>query len=194
MSVCCIGPICVPYSALWPLLVFLAKYLWERFGSLLRRLVGLEKKKAAPAAGCASCNNEAAKEVAAVESMADWKARVGKTTAGAGAGRPLVVDFSAPWCKPCKKIAPLFSQLAQEYAAAADFASCDIDAQADVATDANVLAVPTFQVYVDGIARGQLQGADDGKLRSLLEAHLGPAPETTTTTHGTEDTCQKKTV
>lgn len=163
MPVCCIGPVCVPYTAIWPLLVFALKYLWDRFGSMIRRVLGLEPKAAA-AADVATLPEAVA--VPYVVSMEDWKRRLSKSQ------RPLIVDFTATWCKPCKKIAPLFGQLAAQYGDSADFVKVDIDDQADLATEANVMAVPTFQVYVDGLAKDQLQGANQADLCRLVRTHV----------------------
>eukprot|EP00634_Sargassococcus_sp_CCMP2135_P007687 CAMPEP_0198645806 /NCGR_PEP_ID=MMETSP1467-20131203/1437_1 /TAXON_ID=1462469 /ORGANISM="unid. sp., Strain CCMP2135" /LENGTH=168 /DNA_ID=CAMNT_0044381303 /DNA_START=37 /DNA_END=543 /DNA_ORIENTATION=+ len=159
MALCCLGPVCVPYTAIWPLLVFLAKYIWDHFGSLIRRVLGFEAKQQEEA------TKIAAPDVPSVESAEAWKKLMATT------GRPVVVDFGAEWCKPCKKIAPFFCQLAAECGDGATFAKVDIDDQAEIATEANVLAVPTFQVFVNGMPVDQLQGADTAALRALVEKH-----------------------
>eukprot|EP00632_Arachnochrysis_sp_CCMP2950_P009319 CAMPEP_0185703862 /NCGR_PEP_ID=MMETSP1164-20130828/15607_1 /TAXON_ID=1104430 /ORGANISM="Chrysoreinhardia sp, Strain CCMP2950" /LENGTH=175 /DNA_ID=CAMNT_0028371179 /DNA_START=1 /DNA_END=531 /DNA_ORIENTATION=+ len=169
MSLCCIGGVCVPYTALWPLVVFAVKFLWEKFGYLVRRLLGFRADPAGtalpPKDGACAC---APVDVPAATSAADFAARVAATAAG----RPLIVDFSATWCRPCKKIAPVFDALAAEHAAVADFLKVDIDELDDVATAENVMVVPTFHVYVDKLAAAQLTGSDEGKLRALVAKHV----------------------
>ena len=56
----------------------------------------------------------------------------------------MVFKFTAVWFKPCKEIAPLFSQLSEK--CTATFIEIDIDKTKDVVVDANAVAVPTFQV------------------------------------------------
>jgi thioredoxin 1 len=63
---------------------------------------------------------------------------------------PVIVDFTAVWCGPCKMLAPLVEQLAQEWAGKARFYKLDVDVDADLAVQYQVLGVPALLMFVKG--------------------------------------------
>ncbi len=67
-----------------------------------------------------------------------------------GASTPVVVDFWAEWCAPCKAIAPIISDLATEYAGKVVFGKLDIDAHIEIPTQYGVRAIPTLMIFKDG--------------------------------------------
>jgi thioredoxin 1 len=66
------------------------------------------------------------------------------------AGTPVVVDFHAPWCGPCKMIAPLIEQLAIEYAGRLKFAKANVDELPELAAQFQIQGVPTLMLFRDG--------------------------------------------
>lgn len=68
----------------------------------------------------------------------------------AQANLPVIVDFHAPWCGPCKTIAPLVKQLATEYAGRLKFAKADVDQTPDLAGKFQIAGVPTLMLFRDG--------------------------------------------
>jgi thioredoxin len=87
----------------------------------------------------------------------------------AGETRPVVVDFYADWCGPCKVIAPLFEQLAAAKKGRVVFCRVNVDDVADGAGERGVTAMPTFHAYVSNSKIGELRGADEAGLTALVD-------------------------
>jgi thioredoxin 1 len=72
---------------------------------------------------------------------------------------PVLVDFSATWCGPCKAIAPLVGQLADEYAGKIKVGTIDIDDSPGIAQRFGIRGVPTLYVFKGGEVVGKMVGA-----------------------------------
>ena len=90
----------------------------------------------------------------------------------AAAGKAVVVDFTATWCGPCQRIAPLYAQLASEFPQA-EFIKVDVDENQETAQACQVSAMPTFKVFRDKKEVGMIRGADPNGLRALIQQHAG---------------------
>lgn len=91
---------------------------------------------------------------------------------------PVLVDVWAPWCRPCKAIAPLVERLASELDGVASVVKLDADAEPDLCQEVNVSNLPTLLVFVGGVEVARKVGAGGGYegIRSLLTPHLPRAP------------------
>ncbi len=72
---------------------------------------------------------------------------------------PVLVDFWAVWCAPCRMIAPLVDELAETYAGKIKVAKLNVDEHGDVAFRYNVRGIPTLLLFKDGQVQEQMVGA-----------------------------------
>eukprot|EP00898_Chlorokybus_atmophyticus_P001869 jgi/Chlat1/2683/Chrsp18S02993 len=85
-------------------------------------------------------------------------------------GKPAVVDFTAKWCGPCQKIAPLYNKLSEDFPDVSFF-KVDIDAEPlkNTVMRLDIAAVPTFKFHKAGKEVAQLQGADPQNLQGGVQ-------------------------
>ncbi len=90
---------------------------------------------------------------------------------------PVVVDFLAEWCGPCKMIAPILEEIATEQAGKVTIAKLNVDENPDLAMRFNVMSIPTLLVFHKGEVAKRLVGAKGkGQLLQELDEFLATSP------------------
>jgi len=86
---------------------------------------------------------------------------------------PVLVDFTAVWCGPCKAIAPTIAKLADEYEGRVKIGKLDIDHNPTIPTKYHVRAVPTLMLFQGGQVKDQVMGAvNKKKIEGMFNAVL----------------------
>ncbi|KAH8094694.1 putative thioredoxin [Cristinia sonorae] len=81
--------------------------------------------------------------------------------------KPIVIDFWATWCGPCRVISPIFEKLAPQFPQLG-FYKVDVDEQSQISEEVDIRAMPTFAVFKNGQKVKELVGANPQGLHTIL--------------------------
>jgi len=89
--------------------------------------------------------------------------------------QPVVVDFYADWCPPCRMMTPVVEKLAEEYAGAVKIGKLDTDASQGIAIRYGVSGIPTLGLFREGKMVDRLVGYPGGPapIRAWIDSHVG---------------------
>lgn len=86
-------------------------------------------------------------------------------------GKPLIVDFWAPWCAPCRMTKPILEKLAQEYAGRVEFLPINADESRQILEEYRISGIPTVMAFANGNLAGRVVGVrDESGFRAMFEA------------------------
>jgi thioredoxin 1 len=90
--------------------------------------------------------------------------------------QPVLVDFSAVWCTPCKMLDPIVEQLAQEWNGKVKVVKIDVDHNPNIAMEYQVMGVPTLMLFVNGEAVERMTGYQPkDRISDRINPHLQAA-------------------
>jgi thioredoxin 1 len=90
-----------------------------------------------------------------------------------GSEMPVLVDFWATWCGPCRSIAPAVEELAKQYAGRIKVGKLDIDAHQDVPQKYSIMSIPTLMIFKGGQLADQVVGnVGKAKLEEMIKRSL----------------------
>ncbi len=126
---------------------------------------------------CGSCQSKNKSEqpvAASTDSIAAYESKT--TVKEVDNSLPIVYDFSAVWCGPCKLFAPVFEKVSKEYAGKANFVKVDVDTNPELAQQWNIRSVPTIIVAHPSTRQyAMAQGAmSEEDFKAFLDQALKP--------------------
>lgn len=87
--------------------------------------------------------------------------------------KPVLVDFWAEWCRPCKAIAPILEEVAQEYGDKVIFAKVNIEENPSIAPKFNIRGIPTLLIFKHGkVVATQVGESSKAQLKSFIDGQL----------------------
>jgi thioredoxin 1 len=86
---------------------------------------------------------------------------------------PVLVDFWAEWCMPCKMIAPILDEMSNEYDGRLKIGKLNVDEQGEIAAEYNIVSIPTLLLFSSGeVVNQQIGAVPRPKIEGMVQDHL----------------------
>jgi thioredoxin 1 len=85
------------------------------------------------------------------------------------AEKPVVVDFWAAWCAPCRIVAPMIDEIADTYGSKVKVCKVDVDGNSDMPRKYGIRSIPAILLFKDGVVVDQVIGANGAQIKSMVE-------------------------
>ena len=98
-----------------------------------------------------------------------------------GSDKPVLVDYWAEWCGPCKMIAPILDEVAKDYAGRLQIAKMNVDENRDVPAKFGIRGIPTLMLFKGGqLAATKVGALNKSQLMAFIDGHLSGTDERST--------------
>ena len=192
MSVICCGGICIPYSALLPLLLLILRPVWAfvckvlGIENFLEKKANTEVKEGEVQCSGGVCRMKGKSDgaepapVSAAEPIPEGPFYLSqqmswKEVLQSSYKRPLLLRFTATWCKPCKEVEPLFTKLGDQCKGSATFASVDVDDFPDFMNDYQITGIPYVVAIRNGSVKDSYKGSNQDAMTNFIHSSIGDA-------------------
>ena len=92
--------------------------------------------------------------------------------------QPVLVDYWAEWCGPCKMIAPILDEVATAYSGKLQIAKMNVDENRDIPAKFGIRGIPTLMLFKDGqLAATKVGAMTKSQMTAFVDQHLAPAPK-----------------
>jgi thioredoxin 1 len=85
--------------------------------------------------------------------------------------RPVLLDFWAVWCAPCRMIAPVVDEIADTYGSRIKVGKVNVDDQSKTPNEYGIRSIPTLMIFKDGKVAEQIIGANPAEVKRMVEKH-----------------------
>jgi thioredoxin 1 len=85
--------------------------------------------------------------------------------------RPVLLDFWAVWCAPCRTIAPVVDEIADTYGSRIKVGKVNVDDQSKTPNEYGIRSIPTLMIFKDGKVAEQIIGANPAEVKRMVEKH-----------------------
>lgn len=85
------------------------------------------------------------------------------------ADKPVLVDFWATWCAPCRMVAPVIEEIADTYGSKVRVCKVDVDSNSEMPHKYGIRSIPTILLFKDGVVVDQVIGANSAQIKSMVE-------------------------
>lgn len=166
MASLCIGGFCIPYSVLWPALLFVLKQIWDFFRGVKKQETSSESTQSEGlSTKISTMESEFHGYLGDLKSMDQYQALIHNSE---NSDAFFVLKFTASWCKPCKALAPVFEKVVNEQQENVYAISVDVDDFDELGAKYHAVLLPMVVALHRGEKVDVYHGKDEADLRCFV--------------------------